>query len=84
MAVTVQYESHGRIHSWLLDIRELAHHHSGVALAAEFLKVLNDFGITDKVSNFDLFRSGMTLTLFKILAVTLIRLNNICAILRNF
>ncbi|KAF7763751.1 hypothetical protein Agabi119p4_8288 [Agaricus bisporus var. burnettii] len=49
MAVTVQYEIHGRIHSWLLDIRELAHRHSGVALAAEFLKVLNDFGITDKI-----------------------------------
>jgi hypothetical protein len=34
----------------LLDIVELACSHSGVNLAAAFAKILDDFGIGDKVS----------------------------------
>jgi hypothetical protein len=35
----------------LLDIVGLAHSHSGLNLAAAFAKILDDFGISDKVSN---------------------------------
>ena len=35
----------------LLDIVELACLHSGLNLAAAFTKILEDFGISDKVSN---------------------------------
>jgi hypothetical protein len=34
----------------LLDIVEVAKSHSGINLAAAFAKVLDDFGISDKVS----------------------------------
>jgi len=34
----------------LLDIVELAQSHSGINLAAAFAKILDDFGISDKVS----------------------------------
>jgi hypothetical protein len=34
----------------LLDIVELARSHSGFNLAAAFAKILEDFGISDKVS----------------------------------
>jgi hypothetical protein len=34
----------------LLDIVELARSHSGINLAAAFAKILEDFGISDKVS----------------------------------
>lgn len=33
----------------LLDIVEVAHSHSGLNLAAAFAKILDDFGISDKV-----------------------------------
>lgn len=36
--------------SMLLDIIQLAESHSGLALAKVFTKVLQDFGISDKVS----------------------------------
>ena len=36
--------------SMLLDIVELARSHSGINLAAAFAKILEDFGISDKVS----------------------------------
>ena len=51
MAVTVQYANKGVINTWLLDIVEVAHRHTGVELAAQFAKVLDVFGISDKVSN---------------------------------
>jgi len=35
----------------LLDLVEVAESHSGVNLAAAFAKVLDDFGISEKVSN---------------------------------
>ena len=35
----------------LLDIMELACSHSGLNLAAAFAKILEDFGIDNKVSN---------------------------------
>jgi len=34
----------------LLDIVELARSHTGINLAAAFAKILEDFGISDKVS----------------------------------
>ena len=34
----------------LLDIVELVQSHSGINLAAAFTKILEDFGISDKVS----------------------------------
>ena len=34
----------------LLDLVEVAHSHPGLNLAAAFAKVLEDFGISDKVS----------------------------------
>ncbi|KAG6870092.1 hypothetical protein C0992_001041, partial [Termitomyces sp. T32_za158] len=49
MAVTVQYEKDGTVNEWLLDIVEVARRHSGVALAVEFTKILDDFGVADKV-----------------------------------
>ena len=50
MAVTVQYEMEGTVHQWLLDIVEVGHRHTGAWLALEFVKILDDFGIRDKVS----------------------------------
>jgi hypothetical protein len=35
----------------LLDIVEVAKSHSGINLAAAFAKILDDFGISDKVSH---------------------------------
>jgi len=39
----------GTAESMLLDIVECAHSHMGSNLAATFKKVLDDFGISDKV-----------------------------------
>ena len=50
VAVTVHLEQDGMPLSMLLDIVEVALSHSGVNLAEEFAKILNDFGISDKVS----------------------------------
>jgi len=36
----------------LLDLVEVAELHSGVTLAVEFMRVLEDFGISDKVSQY--------------------------------
>jgi hypothetical protein len=49
-AITVHFENEGKPISMLLDIVELACSHSGINLAAAFAKVLEDFGISDKVS----------------------------------
>jgi hypothetical protein len=50
IAVTVHFENEGVPVSMLLDIVELACSHSGINLAAVFAKMLEDFGISDKVS----------------------------------
>ena len=49
VAVTVHFENKGTPVSMLLDIVELARSHSGVNLAAAFAKILEEFGISDKV-----------------------------------
>ena len=49
VAVTVHFENKGTPVSMLLDIVEVARSHSGVNLAAAFAKILEDFGISDKV-----------------------------------
>jgi hypothetical protein len=60
VAVTVHFENAGVPVSMLLDLVEVACSHSGVNLAAAFSKILEDFGISDKVSNFHRKRSGLT------------------------
>ena len=50
VAFTVHFAHEGTPISMLLDLVEVAKSHSGVNLAATFVKVLEDFGITDKVS----------------------------------
>lgn len=52
MAVTVHYELEGVPVSMLLDLVEVACSHSGINLAAAFSKILDDFGISSKVSAF--------------------------------
>ena len=49
VAVTVHFEDKGIPMSMLLDIVEVACSHSGLNLAAAFTKILDDFGISDKV-----------------------------------
>ena len=51
IAVTVHFEIDGVPFCMLLDLVEVATSHSGVNLAAAFAKVLDDFGISDKVSS---------------------------------
>ena len=51
MAVMVHFENKGVPVAMLLDIVELARSHSGLNLAAAFAKILEDFGIDNKVSN---------------------------------
>ena len=50
VAITVHFENKGVPMAMLLDIMEVACSHSGLNLAAAFAKVLEDFGIEDKVS----------------------------------
>jgi len=50
VAVSVHFEEDGVPVLMLLDIVEVAHSHSGVNLAAAFAKILEDFGISHKVS----------------------------------
>lgn len=52
VAVTVHLEQDGVPLSILLDVVEVARSHSGINLAKEFAKILADFGISNKVSNF--------------------------------
>jgi hypothetical protein len=49
VAVTVHFEVDGSPIKMLLDIMEVARSHSGINLAAAFAKILDDFGISDKV-----------------------------------
>ena len=63
MALTVHFESNGAPVCLLLDIIELAQSHSGANLAAAFGRVLNNYGIADKV-NVSYKRSYRTVTNF--------------------
>lgn len=49
VAFTVHFAHEGAPISMLLDLVEVAKSHSGVNLAAAFAKVLEEFGISDKV-----------------------------------
>ena len=49
VAFTVHFVHDGAPISMLLDLVEVAMSHSGVNLAVAFAKVLEDFGISDKV-----------------------------------
>jgi hypothetical protein len=51
MAVTAQYEKNGVVEEILLDIMPVAQRHTGHNLAVEFTKVLQEFGIMEKVSH---------------------------------
>jgi hypothetical protein len=50
IAVTVHFENNGDPVCMLLDIVEVAKSHSGANLAAAFAHILDEFGISDKVS----------------------------------
>ena len=49
VAITVHMEHNGEPISMLLDIVEVAKTHTGVNLAAAFAKILEEYGISDKV-----------------------------------
>ena len=49
VAVSVHFENDGVPISMLLDIVEVACSHTGLNLAAAFAKILEEFGISDKV-----------------------------------
>ena len=51
IAVTIHFEKNGKPMCILLDLVEVAESHSGINLAVAFAKVLDDFGISKKVSN---------------------------------
>jgi len=51
VAVTVTFVSNGVQYTMLLDIVEVAKSHSGINLAAAFAKILDDFGVSDKVNH---------------------------------
>lgn len=62
MAFTVHFEQEGVPISMLLDLVEVAKSHSGVNLAEAFAKVLQEFGIEDKVSFVIILRSSFNAT----------------------
>ena len=51
VAVTVHFEANGTPMCILLDIVEVAELHSGMTLAAVFARILDDFGVSEKVSS---------------------------------
>jgi hypothetical protein len=50
VVVTVHFEQDGIPVSMLLDIVEVPRSHSGLNLAKAFANILEDFGVSDKVS----------------------------------
>lgn len=50
VAVTVHFEIDGVPMSMLLNLKEVATSHSGINLAAAFAQILDEFGISAKVS----------------------------------
>ena len=49
MAITVHLEHQGELLSMLLDIVEVEKSHTGMNLATAFAKILEEYGISDKV-----------------------------------
>ena len=49
IAVSAHLEHKGEPLSFLLDLVEVAASHSGETLAREFFRILDEFGITEKV-----------------------------------
>jgi len=47
--VTVHFENKGSPITMLLDLVEVPHSHSGLHLAEAFAKILDEFGISEKV-----------------------------------
>lgn len=68
--MTVHFENAGVPVSMLLDIVEVACSHSGFNLAKAFAKILEDFGINDKVSNFYKKRVCLLTRYAQILSIT--------------
>ena len=50
VAVSIHFEVDGKMIAMLLDLVEVAQSHSRLNLAIAFAKILDDFGISDKVS----------------------------------
>ena len=50
MAITVHLEHEGEPIAMLLDIVEVAKSHTGVNLATAFAKVMEEYGISEKVT----------------------------------
>lgn len=50
---TVHFEQKGEAVALLLDLIEVAKSHSGANLAKTFANVLSDYGISDKVTNYN-------------------------------
>ena len=70
VAVTVHFEKQGTLVSMLLDLVQVDTSHSGVNLAAVFAKVLDDFGISDKVLDSPITGELSILTCIQILSIT--------------
>jgi hypothetical protein len=51
VAITVHFELNGAPMCILLDLVEVAESHSGLNLAAVFARILDEFGISEKVSS---------------------------------
>jgi len=51
VAITVHFENKGVPISMLLDIVEIAHSHSSFNLATVFVKILEDFGVSEKANS---------------------------------
>ena len=49
VAVTIHFEEHGVPISMLFDLVKVAQSHTGINLATAFTKILDDFGISNKV-----------------------------------
>ena len=69
VAVTVHFEKQGTLVSMLLDLVQVATSHSGVNLAAVFAKVLDNFGISNKVLDSPITRELSILTCIQILSI---------------
>jgi hypothetical protein len=53
VAITVHFEVNGTPMCILLDLVEVAESHSVLNLAAVFARILDEFGISEKVSNWN-------------------------------
>jgi hypothetical protein len=71
VVVTVHFENNGVLICMLLDIVEVAKSHSGANLAVAFAHIVNEFGISDKVSIQKMLLEYETYTRFpKVLSIT--------------